>query len=861
MVKTSFITNEEGNKLHERFNEILNVSQFFDCLVGYFYVSGFYKLENSLENVEKIRILIGMGTDTNTFELINASHDEVISSADVKKKINENIIKEMERSKDTSDVERGAKKFVKWLQDDKLEIRAYKERKTHSKLYVMSFPDGSIDDGRVITGSSNLTQPGLTYNLEFNVELSRPEDYEYAKNKFNELWENSIPVTEDYVKTLPEKTWINDTITPYELYLKFIYEWLYEQINNDKKELESGYFPKDFKYLAYQRDAVIKAKEIVEEHNGVFLSDVVGLGKTYMGSLLAKELPGTTLVIAPPRLVDEHNPGGWRRVLNEFEVKYIIESRGKLDKILENYSPEQYQNVIIDESHEFRNEDTQGYELLSQICQGKRVILISATPFNNSISDLLSQIKLFQKSHRSTLPNPKVRDLENYFKGLLKKISQYDKKENPNEYIQINQDVAKDIRENVLRYLMVRRTRLSIMENYNEDLKKNNMEFPNVQPPHKIYYEFDEYINIIFDETLRIITQELNYAKYSPLSEKYFKKPDSRYQNAQIMMANFIKILLVKRLESSVSSFKKSVANSIRVHETVLNNLINNGKFFTSRDYNRKIYELIANDDIDAIQRLIDEDKANEYSADEFNPIFEEDLNEDLILFKKIAKMWESVEDYPKQQVFINLLNTELKGKKIIIFTEFIDTAESIEKIVKENVTDRVLIITGKSSPGVLEDVRKNFDANYEIENQRDDYDILITTDVLSHGVNLHRANIVMNYDIPWNPTKMMQRVGRVQRLGTKFKNIHIYNFFPTEPIENEIFLETSAKNKIASFIELLGNDSQLLTDEPIRSYDLFDKLNSVDLEDDDVFVDNELPYLSLLRNIMDNDIKLFKKI
>lgn len=174
---TSFFTNEEGNTLVDRFNTILKDTELFDCLVGYFYVSGFYKLEKSLENTKKIRILVGMGIDSQTFQLIEDSQQTMISTSEFKKQFNKDIIKEMNNSEDSLDVELGARRFIDWLRSGKLEIKAYKERKTHSKLYIMSFPEDDKDNGRVITGSSNFTRPGLEKNLEFNVELRRDSDY------------------------------------------------------------------------------------------------------------------------------------------------------------------------------------------------------------------------------------------------------------------------------------------------------------------------------------------------------------------------------------------------------------------------------------------------------------------------------------------------------------------------------------------------------------------------------------------------------------------------------------------------------------------------------------------------------------
>ena len=861
MIDTNFFTNEKDDTLINRFNVLLKDTEIFDCLVGYFYVSGFYKLQESLKNTEKVRILVGMGIDSQTFELIEDSKKTNFSTAQFKEQINKDLVKEMNNSENSLNVEKGAYKFIEWLKSGKLEVKAYKERKTHSKLYIMTFPKDDKDCGRVVTGSSNFTYPGLEKNLEFNVELKDSNDYIFAKNKFEELWDKSEPVTKDFINTLTRKTWLRNDITPYELYLKFIYEFLYDKIWNDKKKMEIGYFPEGFKFLNYQRDAVLDAKEKIKEHGGVFLSDVVGLGKTYMGALLAQQLKGTTLVIAPPALIDEHNRGGWKHILREFEVKSIVESKGKLDQILKHHETSEYQNVIIDESHEFRNEETQRYEYLSEICKGKNVILISATPFNNSPMDLLSQIKLFQPAHNSTLPNPKVRDLENYFKKLIKRQQMVDKQEDPELYLKVSKEISKDIRENVLQYLMVRRTRNSINKYYQKDLKENNLEFPTVNTPIPECYEFTEHINEVFDETLELIAKNLTYAKYRPLATEYQKTPDLSLSNSQTMMGNFIKILLLKRLESGSYAFKKSIANSIKIHEETIKIFKQKGEFYTSKNYNWKIFDLVEEDDVDLIDELIKKDKVKKYLKDEFTDKFLDDLESDLKILYYIRDRWSDIIEYPKRLKLVELLNSdELKNKKVIIFTEFIDTADDICKLIEEKCSTGVKKYTGKSTNEDMDDVLFNFDANVKKESQKDDYQILVATDTLSHGVNLHRSNIIINFDIPWNPTKIMQRVGRVQRLGTDFDEIFIYNFFPSEPIEESINIESLAKNKIAMFIELLGNDSPLLTNEPIKSFDLFAKLTADALNEDESD-DDELKYLQLMRDIRDNDKELFKKI
>ncbi|MEA1984268.1 MAG: phospholipase D-like domain-containing protein, partial [Euryarchaeota archaeon] len=203
----TFITNEENNKLVDRFSKLITDSQFFDCLVGYFYTSGFHSLYKSLEETEKIRILIGISTNKETFDLIQESHKQVqtelqLSHKETKNEYSNKVAEEYENSEDSVEVERGTNKFIEWIKSDRLEIRVYPAEKIHSKLYIMSFKEGDRDTGRVITGSSNFTQSGLVNNLEFNVELKNSSDHKFALDKFNELWERSVDVSDEYIETI-----------------------------------------------------------------------------------------------------------------------------------------------------------------------------------------------------------------------------------------------------------------------------------------------------------------------------------------------------------------------------------------------------------------------------------------------------------------------------------------------------------------------------------------------------------------------------------------------------------------------------------------------------------------------------------
>ncbi len=483
----TFIVNEPGKTLKDRFKQLIKDCKYFNCIVAYFRISGFYALWEALEKTEKIRIIVGMGVDKKTYDLLSVK--------EVKQEVQRFIEEDMSQSEDHLRVEEGVRKFIEWIREGKLEIRAHPSRRLHAKVYIMTFKEGDRDVGRVITGSSNFTESGLEDNLEFNVELKDRADYEYAKSRFEELWKESVDVTEDFVQTLKERTWLKEDITPYELYLKFLYEYFKEDLEGLER-IYQEYEPTNFKRLEYQEQAVLNAKKIIEEHGGVFISDVVGLGKTYITAMLVKQLGGRTIVIAPPNLIDKNNPGSWYNVFSDFGIPAYYESTGKLDEALKEIKRREYKNVVIDESHRFRNESTISYEKLMQICRGKRVILVSATPYNNTPLDILNQIKLFQNPKNSTIPG--IKDLERFFKRLQKRLDEVDRQENYDEYLRVAKEVAKEIRDKVLKYIMVRRTRSEIEKYFAEDLKRNNIKFPEVEDPKPIFYKLNDEEDKVF---------------------------------------------------------------------------------------------------------------------------------------------------------------------------------------------------------------------------------------------------------------------------------------------------------------------------------------------------------------------------
>jgi superfamily II DNA/RNA helicase len=860
----TFFTNEPDSTLLDRFVATLKDTQYFDILVGYFRTSGFFRLYESFEPIDKIRILVGLDMDKKTIEIIEESNQTSIdfeTNLKTKEKYSAYVVNELEKSEDSFDVELGVKKFIEFLQSDKLEIRAYPSKDIHAKVYIIRFDEDDRDYGRVITGSSNFSESGLIAQREFNVELKNSEDVCFALKKFEELWKDGVDISKEYINTVNTKTWLNDIITPYELYLKFLYEYFKEKISVDKEKLSKRYTPINFRELEYQTEAVKDAKAKLDGYGGVFISDVVGLGKTFISALLANELDGYNLVIAPPNLLDEENPGSWRNVFSDFKISADYESIGKLEKLVKR-GTEKYKNVFIDEAHRFRSESNITYELLAQICRGKRVILVSATPLNNTPSDILSQIKLFQSGRNSTIPN--IKNLDAFFKNLENRLKGLDRQTNKDQYISIVRDNAKQIRDKVLKYLMVRRTRTEVDLYFKEDLKKQKLKFPEVEDPKPALYQFDEKIDYAFDFTIKALTNPaFTYSRYSPLLYLNDPKELSQIQVlSQKNLKSLMKILIVKRLESSFFAFKNTLGNFIRSYEAFIK-AYDDGYVYISKKYINKIFDYLEDENYISIDRLIEEEKADKYDAIKFSKDLKKHLESDLTTLKQINDLWAEINSDPKLDELIRLLKTDskLKNSKLILFTESKDTAEYLERKLQNEFGKTVIAFTGQSSASVKTRIIDNFDA--KARKPKDDIRILVSTEVLSEGVNLHQSNIVINYDIPWNPTRLIQRVGRVNRVDTKFENIYTYNFFPTIKSNDLIKLNEAAEAKIEAFIEMLGNDARLLTEgEEIKSHDLFQRLNSsktVTGEGEEV--ESELKYLEVIRDLRDSDVELFSRI
>ncbi|MFW5805730.1 MAG: helicase-related protein [Bacteroidales bacterium] len=769
------------------------------------------------------------------------------------------------------------------ISSGKLKVKIHPDKNIHAKIYI--FREKLKHDhgyGSVITGSSNLTDAGLANNFEFNVELRDNTDIDYATETFNGLWREGVEIDMKSVERLKKDTFLNDEFTPYEIYLKFLIEYFGQSIAFDPNSITD--LPKGFKRLSYQVDAVNDGFSKMIKHNGFFLADVVGLGKTVVATLIAKkyfyhngfpEHRSRTLIIVPPAIREN-----WAETIDQFNLDNTkIINNGSLHKIKD---PTRYDLVIVDEAHKFRTDTADMYNALQKICKSstrrklpndkdktvpKKVILVSATPLNNRPEDIANQIYLFQDSKNSTL---EIRNLQNFFRGHIDAYRKLNKNPDIAKVQKGVRQIYNNIRTKAIEPLIVRRTRTDLREHdlYSKDLIKQGIRFPEVKKPHKIYYGLDPELESLYDKTIMILSDEnkgLTYNRYRAIG---LLKPHKKYKYKQAdrissQLARIMKTLLVKRIDSSFYAFKKSLSRFLQATE-IMKKMWDNGKIYIAPDLpvTQMIVEGREEELLSMVmEKSIEDDKIEICEPDDFEPGYIAGINRDISLLSDINEQWQNIDYDPKMDVFIEYLHKTLfdpginPEQKLVIFSESTETTDYLIKELPKYISQSIISVQSKNRKDKMPQVRKNFDANIPEAEQENKYDIVITTEVLAEGVNLHRSNVIVNYDTPWNSTKLMQRIGRVNRIGSKAKNIHIYNFYPTAKVNSDIELEKKAIMKLQSFHVALGEDSQIYSpDEEFSSFGLFDK--KIEEEKDE-----KLEYLMFIRNIKEENPTFFKKI
>ncbi len=866
-----FITNSDQKTLEQRLRYIIPKSVEINILVGFFYFSSAPFLYEVLKDMDEkgklreghIKILVGLDVD----QRINKLYEYALETSDPRNQ----FFLSLDKAFTSGDMDRKetyeqAKFFIKLLRENKLLLRKTK-KPNHAKLYLFILEEGQAIPHLFITGSSNLTSAGLSYQEEFNVEI-RDYGFEEAKAYFDKLWKEAVSLKADEISNhISKKTFLR-AISPFEAYvyaLKTYMESYTDTSESSKNTIKTLLEEAGYKAYSYQVEAIAQAVRIVNTHNGVILADVVGLGKSVIAVAVAKRLGTRGIVIAPPHLIgDEGENYGWKKYLADFGLHdWRVFSVGKLREALEYVEKHQdVQTVIVDEAHRFRNENTKSYTYLQQICSGKKVLLLSATPFNNRPSDIFAMLKLFTIPKKSTIVFDE--DLERKFEefeGSFRKLSyiktywnssnksnrerarKYYKELFKEDKIDINKvketakSLARQIRS-IIEPVVIRRNRLDLR--YYPD----KIDLPEVKDPIEKFFELTPEQLDFYDEVINAFTDlseggRFTGAIYFP--ERYKRKEEENEDFTYLYQKNlysFMRRLLVKRFESSFGAFKNSLKRFLEIHENALDFIERTKSFVLDRDI---IEEILSVEDDETVEQKLKEleevykqgkkSKYHEvYKIEELGKKFIEDIQRDIRLFRELLEKFERIgleREDPKAKKLIETIKEFLKDRKVVVFTEYVDTARYLCKILKEAFGDKVLCAHGNLSKQTIESIYKNFDAS--AKEQEDEYDILLATDKLSEGFNLNRAGVVINYDIPWNPVRVIQRVGRINRIGKKvYDELYIVNFFPTERGADIVRSREIAQNKMFMIHKVLGEDAKIFSpDEEPQPSELYRRLTT----------------------------------
>ncbi len=895
-MSTKFFNNEAGNTLFDKLKGIASGMATFDrflAVVGFFRSSGYFKLRKELGDVSEIKILVGINIDG-----IFRRHNKallMLADEEKAKEIYENGFKEdIINSSYSFEVEQGILQMCEDLIAGRLQMRIHATKNLHAKFYLC-LPQNHSEhtDGWVIMGSSNISDSGLGIKqppqYELNVAMKDYDDVKYCSDEFWKLWEQAVPLSTEDIELYKKKTHLGYQPTPYELYIKVLIDTFGDQVEDDF----SIQLPDGVKDLKYQKDAVIQGYQMLMQHNGLFLADVVGLGKTMIATMIAKrfvEANGkntSILVVYPPALEDN-----WKNTFRLFGIikKAQFITNGSLSKILEcrdQYKDkEEFDLIIVDEAHGFRSDSSGKYDELQKICKSprsnvglvrdmqKKVMLLSATPLNNRPDDLQNQLLLFQNSQNCTIDG--VPNLKAFFSPL---ILDYNKLMRERDQRDVTSDVDKiyeQIRSKVIDKVTVRRTRNNILNDpdYRADIKSQGIIFPNIFPPHELVYQMDADTSKRFYMTLWKLTDGrndrnpsgngLDYARYRAVE---FLKPDyrSKYKNAVHIgqtLAGIYRVHMVKRLESSFHAFKKSLRSLLRITEDMIK-MFDENKVIIAPDL--KVKDLQAkNMELDEIiEYAVTKGYAAEdivFKADAFEPQFLEMLHHDRKILKRLNADWEQEHDDPKFDMFRDnlidrFLDTSINPSgKLVLFSESVDTLDYLyERLSDEIGREDVLMVTASNRRSMTQTIKENFDANNDTCSNR--YNIIITSDVLAEGVNLHRSNVIVNYDSPWNATRLMQRIGRVNRIGSIAPNVYNFMFYPSQQGDREIQLYKNALVKLQGFHSAFGEDAQIYSrEEIVKEFQMFDNK----IKDS---IDKKIALLREVRELYNSDRKLYHKI
>jgi superfamily II DNA or RNA helicase len=875
-----FVIDNVRHRLAETLKRLLDqsVGKPLDIASAYFSISGYRLVKDGLHQLGAFRLLLGSDPQTGA---------DLGLKADTKG-LKARLKGDLEAEPFTAETLKLVEDLIAFLHTDKVLVRLYDKGFLHAKAYLFHQdrvgPLNAADRMRpyaAIVGSSNFTGPGLVSNRELNLvhrvilpdedphdrEAARSVAYlEYDRDResildpsgvevphdarrfiksevgaraitdlmrwYEEQWAESVDFKADLIELLDASKFGTKEYTPYEVYTKALYAYFKEELGADSSEL--GRSAVDL--AEFQEDAVKKARRILARYDGVLIADSVGLGKTWIGKKLLEDFAyhrrQKAVVVCSASLRPM-----WQRELTSATIAAQIVGMEELGRTEFDSSPYGDADVIlIDESHNFRNDKANRYLALDTIVQlnggrgrdgsRKKVILLSATPINNDLYDLANQIRLFTQNQPDYFREAGIGDLNAYIRRARKMVNGEDA-------------AAGVVLFNLLEEVMVRNTRPYIKAAYpNATIKGKPVAFPE-RKLHTVSYDLGATYGGLYDEIVAAI-DHLSLAPYK--LEAYKKKSaiqdDQEHkweEGREVALVGIFKTRFLKRLESSIEAFRLSLRRALIFEETYLDYLLD-GKVVSSRDF-QKAMRFLARDEEDDIAAgsmaegldAVAEAKAyieslprvdlNHYELRKLRHEVEADVQ---TLRNLHARTEPLANNDGKLARLKELLANELKGKKVLIFSTFKDTARYLHRRLTDEANESWLESVGNpmirridsgNHPSERPQILAQFapiGSGKEVPS-KERIDILVSTDVLSEGQNLQDCGVIINYDLTWNPIRLVQRNGRIDRIGSPHTDIGIYNMYPEAELEALLHLIERLTSRISTIDDLGLLDSSVL--------------------------------------------------
>ena len=881
------IYDNESEILLDSLKETLQTAKRGDFCVGYFNLRGWAKISQTISSISResdkpaCRLIVGMpGNDDITVRRHYTEDQQEITqkiASKHKEKFAQDLAKQLTYGIPTDRDEKGLKKLAMQLRTGVLQVKFFGAYPLHAKLYL-AHTDNRMSPIVGYVGSSNLTMAGLVSQGELNIDVLDIDATKKLADWFEIKWKHRWCLDiSDKLAEIIEKSWAGNKIHPYEIYIKTAYE-----LSKDAIEGAQNFkIPEIFqnKMLEFQIQAVTLAVQKLYSRRGVIISDVVGLGKTIVASAVAKtfqeDYGGNILVICPPNLKDM-----WEQdYLQKYEISGKVLSLGKtknLDKM------RRFSTLIIDESHNLRNRESRRHiQVKNYIEQNDcRVILITATPYNKQFTDMSSQLRLFLDSSMDLGIQPST-----YIQELKKSGSNF-KIEHTNTLVSSlaafeHSDCVDDWKE-LMRIFMIRRTRNHIKQNYASKDSENNLHYLTFKNGQKHHFptriskclhfsidinKADQYSTLYSEKTVDAIAN-LKLPRYGLgeyLSEKELpnrataqeRKIAKNFNRAGKQLIGFTKSQLFKRLESCGPSFVLSIQRHILRNAIYLAAWEKRQRFPIGNLFT--VYDDEENDDLEKddseIRNFFDLDcflKKGSLHYDYmlkksdkniqwidvgyFNKSVADDLKEDcenLIGIISDIGLWNASKDR-KLIKLRNLCMNDHQNEKLLIFTQYKDTAEYLHRELIEDESGQVEMASGNTDH--ISDIVKNFSPESNGLTKADDrIRILITTDSLSEGQNLQDCRIVVNFDLPWATIRLIQRAGRVDRIGQRAMEILCYSFLPEDGVEKVIGLRARLDNRLTQSSQILGSDEKFFDDQEINLEKIYNDQEILEEPDDDV--------------------------